>query len=1317
MANVTRWGEYRFRRDVPDISGGVIEGRYLTMGHADGPRSGDIIYLAARSWELQTGWLVQGVHDDFPVDYSPTYEYEMTVVRVGADMVLYAPLADDRDGIGLRYDPSKPKGYVGRALVAGDDLPNITPPPGSVATYLYDYDSLSKTARVGDTALYNGVEWMYAAKTATLYTAWTGTANASTSTLSTVGFDGSTPHDFDTGEWVRTANLKPKPIMAVGDKWRVISSTILDFMDASGTVVYQLDSPDEPKYIGVNLGDQALYYDESNRPIVKWVWDGEKWNKQPLVQYLDQLAARNISADEAVVKMLSANIVSSDTFRTKSGRAGFNDDGFYAKDVVGNTTFEVDGETGDVSITGKVIRSKKTIDQWYGDTTIPGVPTGITASAALNMIFVDWDGTLSGGVPEDFGNIAVYVDGQLGGTMDESGSLTFGTYQTGSGHDVTARSFDKATPTPNQSALSAKVHVDVDGALSSSSTEWAQNSDPVNAPTSGWQQTPPTWVAGKYIWMRTTITMGDGAKSTTAPVVITGNPGSQGAQGNGITSKSIDYQVSDSGTSVPVGTWTATIPASSPGQYLWTMTTLTYGDGTTTRSYGVSRNGSNGATGADGAPGKNGVGISSTTISYAKSTSGTTAPTSGWQSTPPSSTPGQYLWTRTVWGYTDSTSETGYSVSMWGSTGAKGDTGNDGIAGKDGVGITSTTVTYQASSSGTTAPKGTWVSAPPSATAGQYVWTRTVWGYSDGTSETGYSVGKIGDTGAQGAKGATGADGRGVKSAIVSYQLSTSGTNVPTGSWSSSPLQQTASTPFLWSRTVFSYSDNTTSTTYSISKLGDTGAQGISVTSVTRFYQLSTSTPSQPTTANPDSPWSTNEPGYTPLWVKWTGTPNASTSQLFSSDQGPSSKPVTSSGNLYYVDRVLYSNGQFSYSPVQTSSSYALGAMGVDVSLTAVNTADSKVRIYAQGAEPTAPSRGFSTGDMWITTDSNGQTSKISVWNGSAWAKYILIASEVIVPSSIGNVLIADGAIDAPKVKVGSLTGDRMAAHAITADKADIASIASALVTSGQFKTTDGTVGFDSTNGFWVKDSNGNYLFRANKNGVTLNNVGLSAPTITGGGISGTTLTGNTIRTSTGSDRTEMNATGVTVYKGGKAYTHMGSDTTYGLSLWNPVSQSMNDASSMMFGTIYYQSETYLSTKIFTTERDAPWFFDDANTAISTPTGRIVVSFSFGNDSNKDNVWATFVKGQIFVTSSPHGKHSQDDWPIESHGLVAGSRDLQTGVGIFGLLPASRTEIISGLPKNTPLYPCLGIRGHGFGTSRTPWSISVRLRTIVAHPC
>ncbi|HFI0329897.1 TPA: hypothetical protein ACGOU0_000263 [Streptococcus suis] len=73
--------------------------------------------------------------------------------------------------------------------------------------------------------------------------------------------------------------------------------------------------------------------------------------------------------------------------------------------------------------------------------------------------------------------------------------------------------------------------------------------------------------------------------------------------------------------------------------------------------------------GADGLAGKDGVGISSTTITYASSSSGTTVPTSGWTSAVPSVTPGQYLWTKTFWTYTDSTSETGYSVARMGANG------------------------------------------------------------------------------------------------------------------------------------------------------------------------------------------------------------------------------------------------------------------------------------------------------------------------------------------------------------------------------------------------------------------------------------------------------------------------------------------------------------------------------------------------------------------------------------------------------------------------------------------------------------------------
>lgn len=159
----------------------------------------------------------------------------------------------------------------------------------------------------------------------------------------------------------------------------------------------------------------------------------------------------------------------------------------------------------------------------------------------------------------------------------------------------------------------------------------------------------------------------------------------------------------------------------------------------------------------DGTSGKDGLGINSTIITYQLSSSSTTAPTGTWSTTVPTLTKGQYLWTRTTLVYTDNTTKDVYSVSY---VAKDGNNGTDGVAGKDGVGIKSTTIAYQASTSGTTAPTGTWVANPPSVAGGNYLWTRTVWTYTDGTSETGYSVAKAGEKGADGAQGIPGAPGK-----------------------------------------------------------------------------------------------------------------------------------------------------------------------------------------------------------------------------------------------------------------------------------------------------------------------------------------------------------------------------------------------------------------------------------------------------------------------------------------------------------------------------------------------------------------------------
>lgn len=131
----------------------------------------------------------------------------------------------------------------------------------------------------------------------------------------------------------------------------------------------------------------------------------------------------------------------------------------------------------------------------------------------------------------------------------------------------------------------------------------------------------------------------------------------------------------------------------------------------------------------------------------------------------------------------------------------------------DGRGVASTTVEYQASTSGTTVPTGIWSSTIPSVAQGSYLWTKTTTNYTSGTPTVGYSVARMGVNGAKGDKGN---DGKGIKSTSVTYQNWKDGTTTPTGTWSSTPPKTTADKPYLWTRTIITYTDNAQSTSYSV---------------------------------------------------------------------------------------------------------------------------------------------------------------------------------------------------------------------------------------------------------------------------------------------------------------------------------------------------------------------------------------------------------------------------------------------------------------------------------------------------------------------
>lgn len=148
-----------------------------------------------------------------------------------------------------------------------------------------------------------------------------------------------------------------------------------------------------------------------------------------------------------------------------------------------------------------------------------------------------------------------------------------------------------------------------------------------------------------------------------------GKQGPQGVKGKEgtsvkITSKSVTYQTSTSGTTAPTGTWSTTVPTVANGQYLWTKTTVQYSDDNKTEAYSVSYKGTNGTNGTS-------VTVSKTEVTYQVSASGTTAPTGTWSTTMPSCDQGQYLWTKTYVKYSDGKDTTSYSVSYKGVDGEK----------------------------------------------------------------------------------------------------------------------------------------------------------------------------------------------------------------------------------------------------------------------------------------------------------------------------------------------------------------------------------------------------------------------------------------------------------------------------------------------------------------------------------------------------------------------------------------------------------------------------------------------------------------------
>ncbi|WP_251158086.1 carbohydrate binding domain-containing protein [Caniella muris] len=195
--------------------------------------------------------------------------------------------------------------------------------------------------------------------------------------------------------------------------------------------------------------------------------------------------------------------------------------------------------------------------------------------------------------------------------------------------------------------------------------------------------------------------------------------------------------------------------------------------------------------------------VTATKLQFYLSTSQTQLTGGSWSDTAPAPQQGRYIWQRSVETKGDGSTVTGPAVCVTGNTGPQGAQGQQGQQGAQGVGVRTTAVSYQASTSGTTAPTGAWAAQPPSVAPGSYLWTRTVTTMTDGTSSTSYSVAR---------QGGDGATGKGVTAVVEEWYLSTSATSQAGGSWSSAQPALAAGC-YLWNRQRLTWTDGTTTHT------------------------------------------------------------------------------------------------------------------------------------------------------------------------------------------------------------------------------------------------------------------------------------------------------------------------------------------------------------------------------------------------------------------------------------------------------------------------------------------------------------------------
>lgn len=255
-----------------------------------------------------------------------------------------------------------------------------------------------------------------------------------------------------------------------------------------------------------------------------------------------------------------------------------------------------------------------------------------------------------------------------------------------------------------------------------------------------------------------------------------------------VTKTVVDYAITSSVSEAKK--WTSTAPdasaASNKGKFLWTRTTYTWSNNKTTENITYTYIGKDGKDGT------------SVTIKGSKNST-SELPTSG-NTLGDGYIIGGYLWVYTGTSKTDSTHARGFENvgKIQGDPGTPAVQYYTHIAWMDDSKGTGFTVSANGKEH---AYVGVLVDKTPTDSED---WTKYDWSY---------------------IKGAPGATGNGIESTEVTYQIGSSGTTAPTdGVWDTKIPNITDEKPYLWTRTIFKYTNGSSVTSFSVATRGTKGA-------------------------------------------------------------------------------------------------------------------------------------------------------------------------------------------------------------------------------------------------------------------------------------------------------------------------------------------------------------------------------------------------------------------------------------------------------------------------------------------------------------